>query len=137
MQFPQAVIFAFAASAISAISAGAWAAGFKDIVVSTKEDSDAAQSSFAPDTPKIFVSAHLTKEVPSGSDVNIAWIAVDTGGAAPPNYKIDSVDLHIGSLTNHVKSAMTKPNNGWPVGSYEIEFSVNGKVMETTDFTIK
>jgi hypothetical protein len=137
MRFPQAVIFAFAASAISAISSGAWAAGFKDIVVSTKEDSDAAESSFAPDTPKIFVSAHLTKDVPSGSDVNIAWVAVDTGGVAPPNYKIDSVNLHIGSLTNHVKSSMTKPNNGWPVGSYEIEFSVNGKVMETTDFTIK
>lgn len=137
MRFPQAVIFTFAASAIAATSSGAWAAGFKDIVVSAKEDSDAGQSSFAPDTPKIFVSAHLTKDVPSGSDVNIAWVAVDTGGAAPPNYKIDSVDLHIGSLTNHVKSAMTKPNNGWPVGSYEIEFSVNGKVMEKTDFTIK
>jgi len=134
MRFPQAVIFTFAAGAISS---GAWAAGFKDIVVSTKEGSDAAQSSFAPDTPKIFVSAYLTKDVPSGSDVNIAWIAVDTGGAAPANYKIDSVDLHIGSLTNHVKSAMTKPNNGWPVGSYEIDFSVNGKVMEKTDFTVK
>ncbi|NTJ67753.1 hypothetical protein G6M50_20255 [Agrobacterium rhizogenes] len=137
MRFPQAVIFACAVSAISAISSGVWAAGFKDIVVSTKEGSDAAQNSFAPDTPKIFVSAHLTKDVPLWSDVNIAWIAVDTGGAAPPNYKIDSVDLHIGYMINSVKSAMTKPNNGWPVGSYEIVFSVNGKVMETTDFTIK
>lgn len=137
MRFPQPVIFAFVASAIAAPSSSVWASGFQNIVVSAKEDSDAAQSSFAPNTPKIFVSAHLTKEVPSGSDVNIAWIAVDTGGVAPPNYKIDSIDLHIGSLTNHVKSAMTEPNNGWPVGSYEIQFSVNGKVMETTDFTIK
>ncbi|MFK0164328.1 hypothetical protein [Rhizobium sp. NPDC090279] len=120
-----------------AISSGVWAAGFENIVISAKEGSEPAQASFAPNTPKIFVSAHLTKEVSSGSEVNIAWIAVDTGGAARPNYKIDSVDLHIGSLINNVKSAMTKPNNGWPVGSYEIEFSVDGKVMEKTDFTIK
>lgn len=137
MRRPQPVIFAFAVSAIAVISSSVWAAGFENIVISAKEGSETAQASFAPDTPKIFVSAHLTKEVPSGSDVNIAWIAVDTGGAAPPNYKIDGVDLHIGSLTNNVKSAMTKPNNGWPVGTYKIEFSVNGKVLESADFTVK
>ena len=137
MRRPQPAIFAFAVSIIAAISSSVWAAGFENIVISTKEDSETAQTSFAPDTPKIFVSAHLTKEVPSGSEVNIGWIAVDTGGAAPPNYKIDGVDLKIDSLTNKVKSAMTKPTNGWPIGAYKIEFSFNGKVLESADFTVK
>ncbi|WP_267548829.1 hypothetical protein [Rhizobium rhizogenes] len=137
MRSPQHVIFAFTVGAVTIISTSARAAGIENIVISAKEGSKAVQTSFAADTPKIFVSAHLTKDVPSGSDVNIAWIAVDTGGAAPSNYKIDGVDLHIGSLTKNVKSAMTRPNNGWPVGTYRIEFSVNGKVLESADFTVR
>ncbi|NLR97818.1 hypothetical protein HGP17_13450 [Rhizobium sp. P38BS-XIX] len=137
MRRPQQFLFALAVTAITVVASSVWAAGFENIVVSTDKDADTTQDSFAPDTPKIFVTAELTKDVPSGSKVNIAWIAVDTGGAAPPNYKIDAVDVDITSMINRVNSDMTKPNNGWPVGSYKIEFSVDGKPMESVDFTIK
>ncbi|WP_246662716.1 hypothetical protein [Rhizobium sp. P44RR-XXIV] len=137
MHRPQKLLFALAFSTMTAVSSYAWAAGFENIVVSTEEDADATQDSFAADTPKIFVSAELTKDVPSGSKVNIAWIAIDTGGVAPPNYKIDEVNLDITSMINHVNSALSKPNNGWPVGTYKIEFSVDGKPMESVGFSIK
>ncbi|MGG6896775.1 MULTISPECIES: hypothetical protein [Rhizobium] len=136
MRCPQ-LLFTLAVTALTAVSSGVWAAGFENIIVSAETDADTTQDSFAKDTPKIFVSAELTEEVPSGSKVNISWIAVDTGGAAPPNYKIDEVNLDITSMINHVNSAMTKPNNGWPVGTYKIEFSVNGKPMESVGFTVK
>lgn len=137
MRRTRQMLFALAVTAITAVSSAAWAAGFENIIVSAEKDANSTQDSFAADTPKLFVSADLTEDVPSGSKVNIAWIAIDTGGVAPPNYKIDEVNLDITSMINHVDSTITKPNNGWPVGTYKIEFSVNGKPMETVDFTIK
>ena len=129
MHRPQQLLFALTFTAMTAVSSSVWAAGFENIIVSTEKDADTTQDSFAPDTPKIFVSADLTEAVPAGSKVNIAWISVDSGGAAPPNYKIDEV--------NHVDSALTKPNSGWPVGTYKIEFSVDGKPMESVGFAVK
>jgi hypothetical protein len=32
---------------------------------------------------------------------------------------------------------LTKPNSGWPVGTYKIEFSVDGKPMESVGFAVK
>jgi len=137
MHRPQQLLFALTFTAMTAVSSSVWAAGFENIIVSTEKDADTTQDSFAPDTPKIFVSADLTEDVPAGSKVNIAWISVDSGGAAPPNYKIDEVNLDITSIINHVDSALTKPNSGWPVGTYKIEFSVDGKPMESVGFVVK
>ncbi|SCB32944.1 hypothetical protein [Rhizobium lusitanum] len=137
MHRPQQLLFALTFTAMTAVSSSVWAAGFENIIVSTEKDADTTQDSFAPDTPKIFVSADLTEDVPAGSKVNIAWISVDSGGAAPPNYKIDEVNLDITSTINHVDSALTKPNSGWPVGTYKIEFSVDGKPMESVGFAVK
>lgn len=137
MRRPQQLLFALTLTAMTAVSSGIWAAGFENIIVSTEKDADTTQDSFAPDTPKIFVSAELTEDVPAGSKVNIAWISVDSGGVAPPNYKIDEVNLDITSMINHVNSALTKPNSGWPVGTYKIEFSVDGKPMESIGFAVK
>lgn len=137
MHRPQQLLFALTFTAMTAVSSSVWAAGFENIIVSTEKDADTTQDSFAPDTPKIFVSADLTEDVPAGSKVNIAWISVDSGGVAPPNYKIDEVNLDITSIINHVDSALTKPNSGWPVGTYKIEFSVDGKPMESVGFAVK
>ena len=128
-----AIVFTAALASTSA----AWASGFDNIIISNTKGADTTQTTLPADSAAIYLSADVSDDVDSGSKITVTWVAVDTNGVAPPNYKIDSIDLHIGSLTNHVKSAMTEPNNGWPVGSYEIQFSVNGKVMETTDFTIK
>ena len=137
MHRPQQLLFALTFTAMTAVSSSVWAAGFENIIVSTEKDADTTQDSFAPDTPKIFVSADLTEDVPAGSKVNIAWISVDSGGAAPPNYKIDEVNLDITSIINQVDSTLTKPNSGWPVGTYKIEFSVDGKPMESVGFAVK
>ncbi len=137
MRRPQKLLFALAVTALTTVSSSLWAAGFENIIVSTDKDADTTQNSFTADTPKIFVSAELTDEVPSGSKVNVAWIAIDTGGVAPANYKIDEVNLDITSGINQVNSDISKPNNGWPVGTYKVEFSVNGKPMESAGFTIK
>lgn len=117
-------------------AAPAWADGFEDVVLSSTKGSEVPETTFATDTPKIFVRAHMTDAVKSGAKVVASWIAVDTGGVAPPNYKIDEVSLDV-ILANVIDSALSKPDNGWPVGDYNVVFSIDGKVMETTDFKVK
>ncbi|WP_160010742.1 hypothetical protein [Rhizobium sp. 18055] len=123
--------------AAMAIASAGWAAGFENIILSATEDADASETSFSTEVAKIYVSADLTDEVKSGSKVTVSWIAVDTGGVAPANYKIDEVDLDINMIENHVNSALSRPNSGWPVGDYNVVFSVDGKPMETVDFKVK
>ncbi len=120
-----------------AIASAAWSAGFENILLSAAEDAETTETTFSPETAKIFVSADLTDEVKSGSKVTVSWIAVDTGGAAPANYKIDEVDLDINMIENHVNSALSRPSSGWPAGTYSVVFSADGTPMETVAFSVK
>lgn len=133
----QYAIWAITFSATTAISSMAWADGFENIVISSAKGAETSEDTFAPDTAKIFVSADLTDDIKSGSTITVSWIAVDTAGAAPPNYKIDEVSFDIKTNENQVDSSITRPNNGWPIGTYNITFSVDGKPMETSDFSIE
>jgi hypothetical protein len=126
---------ALATTFVSASSA--WSAGFEDIIISNVKDADTTHTTLPPDSAAIYLSAGVTDEVKSGSKVTVSWIAVDTAGVAPANYKIDEVSFDINSLENHVNSSLGKPNNGFPVGSYEVILSVDGKQMETVDFSVK
>jgi hypothetical protein len=107
---------------------------FADVTVSDSEDGEATET-FAPTTPKIFVHAGLV-DVARGSKVSSDWIAEDTGGVAPANYKIDSVALDTGMLTNVVTFALSKPNAGWPVGKYRVDLSIDGKAAGAAHFKV-
>ncbi|HEY0122669.1 MAG TPA: hypothetical protein VGC14_13100 [Rhizobium sp.] len=133
----QYAIWAITFSATTAISSMAWADGFENIVISSAKGAETSEDTFAPATAKIFVSADLTDDIKSGSTITVSWIAVDTAGAAPPNYKIDEVSFDIKTNENQVDSSITRPNSGWPIGTYNITFSVDGKPMETSDFSIE
>jgi len=108
---------------------------FTDIVVSDSKEGDPADT-FAPNTQKIFVHADLF-DIAKGSKMTGTWIAVDTHGAAPPNYKIDSADLVADGSINTVTFSLSKPNKGWPVGKYRVELAVDGKVVGSASFAIQ
>ena len=128
---------AFAVPTTAAVSAPAIAAGFEDIILSATEGADATESTFATDTPKIYLSATITDDVASGSKLTVAWISIDSGGVAPANYKIDEVSFDVGALDNHLDASLIKPNNGWPVGTYQVEIIVDGNLEETVPFSVK
>jgi hypothetical protein len=107
---------------------------FADIVISDSEDGDATET-FAPATPKIFLRAGLV-DVARGSKITSDWIAEDTAGVAPANYKIDSITFDTGMLTNVVTGSLSKPNAGWPVGKYRVDLSIDGKVAGTAHFKV-
>jgi hypothetical protein len=108
---------------------------FEDIVVSDSKGGDAVES-FAPSTPMIYLRAHMA-DVANGSKIAASWIAVDTNGAAPANYKIDSVEFVAGALTNTIDTNLSKPNKGWPLGKYRVDLSVDGKVAGSALFSVE
>lgn len=137
MRIRSMMMGAAALLAVGTLPVHAQAEGFENIVLSTSKDATETQATFAPDTAKIFLSADLTDAVASGSKLTVSWISVDSGGVAPANYKIDEVSFDIGKIENHIDSAMTKPDTGWPVGTYQVQIAVDGTVKETVDFSVK
>ncbi|MDR3385647.1 MAG: hypothetical protein P4L92_01235 [Rudaea sp.] len=116
-------------------AAYAGAPHYADLKLSDSEDGDAMES-FAPDTAKIFLHAGLV-DVASGSKLSSTWIAEDTGGVAPANYKIDSVTLNVGMLTNVATFSLSKPTAGWPVGKYRVDLFIDGKASGTVHFKVE
>ena len=103
-------------------------------VVLSDSDKGSAKQVFGPNTPKIYLRAKLV-DVPRGSKVKAVWIAEKTK-VAPPNYEIDSKELGVGAIDNHVDFSMSKPNAGWPEGDYRVDIQINGKVVQTVKFKV-
>ncbi len=106
---------------------------YSDIVLSDS-DGGPAKAVFTPQTPKLFLRAKLV-DIPSGSTLKCDWIAEKTK-VAPPNYRIDGVELKVGSLMNTAKFSMSKPNAGWPEGDYRADLFIDGKPATQVKFKV-
>jgi hypothetical protein len=106
---------------------------YSDIVLSDS-DGGPAKAVFTPQTPKLFLRAKLV-DMPSGSTLKCDWIAEKTQ-VAPPNYRIDGVELKVGSLMNTAKFSMSKPNAGWPEGDYRADLFIDGKPATQVKFKV-
>lgn len=69
---------------------------------------------FNPDTPEIIVSTHLNK-APEGTKLMFSWRYLE--GRVQD---IDSVTVKTKSSENIAKSSLSRPNQGWPTGNYEV-----------------
>ncbi|HEX4507836.1 MAG TPA: hypothetical protein VH722_19065 [Alphaproteobacteria bacterium] len=128
---PLAVVFAVA-SAIGAHAAGDHI-GRTALVVG--DDGTEVQQQFAADTPKIVLHVELKGAEP-GAKIEGAWIAVKTD-VAPPNYKIDAATVTADNGQDEATFALSKPDAGWPVGSYQVQLTYDGAVEKTVPFTVK
>lgn len=120
---------------VAAAAAYAASPHYSDMKLSDEEDGDATDS-FAPDTPKIYLRAGLI-DTPAGTKLTSTWVAEDTNGAAPANYKIDSVDLTVAPPIDTATFSLSKPNAGWPVGSYRVDLFIDGKAAGTMHFKVE
>jgi len=118
------------------LATSAFAAGrFDDITVSDQPDGDAVDS-FPPSAAKVFVYAHMV-DIPTGSKMKSAWVAVDTHGVAPANYVIDSAELTADGKVNVVTFNLSKPTAGWPLGHYRVDLTIDGKAAGSPEFDIE
>lgn len=92
-------------------------------------------TSFSADVPKIY-ALWKGDAVKEGDKVRGVWIADDVGTAAPKNSKIDEATVTATGETQGTFS-ISKPDKGWPVGSYRLELYVGDKLAETLKFTIE
>lgn len=80
------------------------------------ESCENGQAFFQTNSPQIVVSCEL-KNPPTNTQVEFSWNYLSKGLT-----KIDAVTLssgdHIGTINMH--SILSRPNNGWPRGDYEI-----------------
>ncbi len=106
---------------------------FTDLVLSDAKDGP-PKATYAPSTAKIFLKAKLV-DVPASAKVRSDWIAVKTK-VAPPNYKIDSVELPVGILKNRADFSMGQPKTGWPEGDYRVELSIDGRKAAEATFKV-
>jgi hypothetical protein len=99
-----------------------------------------AQSTFTKDTPKIYLFCS-SDDVQKGQTVKSVWIAADTNNVAPPNYKIDEKSIQVPAIaddqTYDTNFSLSKPNNGWPVGSYHVDIYVDDQLAQSVKFNVK
>ncbi len=77
---------------------------------------------FSRNTPEIFVSCRL-KNAPENTKVKFNWIYY-----GQKKFIIRSVVLNSGNKTGtlNLQSSLSRPNNGWPVGEYEMAINIVG-----------
>lgn len=103
-----------------------------------------AATAFGADTPMLYF-VHQTKDLPRlGQTYTIQWIAVDVGAAAPAGTVVAAVpatvsDAAMLAMSTHytVSSEISKPNTGWPLGSYKVAVDLDGAPVAEAPFTIR
>lgn len=113
-----------------------------DCKMTDKESDEVIEkTTFTKDLPEVYLICH-SDEVEKGQKVKAVWIAVDTAGAAPANYKIDEKELVVEAAPNNeqvwtANFSLSKPSAGWPAGQYQVELYVNDEMMDTYKFKVE
>jgi len=92
-------------------------------------------TSFAPDTAKLFALCK-TKGLQKGDELRGVWIADDVGEAAPKETRMDEKTLDADADMSNGVYSLSRPDNGWPPGSYRLEIYVDDALTKTVNFTI-
>jgi hypothetical protein len=101
-----------------------------------------AKDTFTQDTSEIYLVCH-SDQMNVGQILKSVWIAADTGGVAPPNYQIDEKEITVTSdMANSQGSGtadftLTKPNDGWPTGSYHVDLYIDDVRDQSINFSVK
>ncbi len=92
-------------------------------------------SSFSAGAPKIYL-AFSTKDLPAGSLLETAWIAVKVDADVPADYQIDRAHLTVqGSQSGDF--SLSRPADGFPTGSYRVDLYLNGTLIGSYKFEVK
>ena len=75
---------------------------------------------FSPSTEEIYVSCQL-KNAPENTNIEFSWYYL-----GKQKIKIDAVTLNSGNKlgTLDLQSSLSRPNNGWPAGEYEVSIKI-------------
>lgn len=115
--------------------------------VSADDTPGAPKDVFPTDQAKIYL-AWKSSDLKSGQKIKSVWIAVDTKGVVPANYKIDEATYELNkdfkskmlaSLPGGFwggKFALSKPTAGWPVGQYRVDLYVDDTLVKSLKYSV-
>lgn len=128
-------ILALALAAL--MSAASARAGTPKIEAAIAKDQDSRPTdAFAPDVPELYAFFRSTG-TKAGDTLRAVWIADDVGTAAPKDTKINESTLTADKDNFFGAFSVSKPEKGWPLGKYRVDFYAGDQVATSINFTIK
>ena len=129
------VLVIFIAVSIAACSFSVSTASLKNLQMASQVDGSNkavnVTDTFENDTPVIYATGTVDS-APGGTVIEALWVYVES---APP-IDIDSVEMTINDSDVDFVFSLSKPDNGWPSGKYEVRFSIDGVYKESLYFTV-
>jgi len=92
-------------------------------------------TTFSSDAPQIYVRWH-GQRLRKGGKVKAVWIAENIGEDFPQGYKVDEASATVESQNAHGAFTLARPEDGWAVGDYRVEFYVDDILAETAKLKI-
>lgn len=102
--------------------------------VSTSSDGDPLRS-ISADALQI-VARWQGHALRKNAKIRAVWIAEDTGGVAPPEFKVDEATAIASSPEAFGKFTLSRPADGWASGKYRVEFYVDKELVSTASVII-
>ena len=100
-----------------------------------KDQFGKAATTFSSGTPQIYVRWQ-GKRLRKGGKVKAVWIAENIGEDFPQDYKVDEASATVESQNTRGAFTLARPEDGWAVGDYRVEFYVDDVLTETAKIKI-
>ncbi len=114
---------------------GSPAANFQAAFTAENREAQTEKTVFSPTVPKIYV-IYMLADAEKGDKIKIVWIAEKVEGV-DPNSKMGERELPIQQAGSFMgATSYPKPASGWPLGTYRVELSIDGKIDKTLTFKV-
>ena len=94
-----------------------------------------ASTTFSIDTPQIYVRWQGQRSR-KGGKVKAVWIAENIGEDFPQDYKVDEASATVESQNAHGAFMLARPEAGWAIGDYRVEFYVDDVFVDAAKLKI-
>jgi len=92
-------------------------------------------TTFSSDTPQIYMRWE-GRRLRKGAKVKAVWIAENIGEDFPQGYKVDEASAIVESQNARGAFTLARPEEGWAVGDYRVEFYVDDVFVDATTLKI-
>ena len=100
-----------------------------------KDQFGKASTTFSSDAPQIYVRWQ-GQRLRKGGKVKAVWIAENIGEDFPQDYKVDEASATVESQNAHGAFTLARPEDGWAIGDYRVEFYVDDVLVDAATLKI-
>jgi len=100
-----------------------------------KDQFGKAITTFSSDAPQIYMRWQ-GQRLRKGGKVKAVWIAENIGEDFPQDYKVDEASAAVESQNAHGIFMLARPEAGWAIGDYRVEFYVDDILVDAAKLKI-